>query len=60
MPFQKEKPTKIIAVKERSAGNDTVGDQWIETKSFDLDTPLEKVLLWAGDYKGRLMISYDQ
>ena len=55
-----EKPTKVIAVKERASGNDSIGTEWVETKSFELDTPIEKILAWAGDHKGRLMISYDE
>jgi len=55
-----KKPEKIIAVKERASGNESIGTEWVETKSFDLDTPVEELLKWAGDYKGRLMISYDQ
>lgn len=51
----------IIALKECSAGNETVGDMWIEAKSFPEDTPLSEVVKW-GDSKGRgrLMITSDQ
>ncbi len=50
----------VIAVKERASGNESVGTEWVETKSFPKDTPIEKILAWAGDYKGRLMISWDE
>jgi len=60
MTFNKENVTKIIAVKERASGNESIGTEWLETKSFDLDTPVQKIIEWAGDFKGRLMISYDQ
>lgn len=52
--------TEVIAVKERASGNESISTEWIETKSFELDTPVGKILEWAGDYKGRLMISYDE
>ncbi len=38
---------KIIAMLERSAGNESVGSMWTETKSFDWDTPISEVMEWA-------------
>jgi len=35
---------KIIAIKEMSAGNDTVGDMWKETKIFDETATLKEVM----------------
>lgn len=61
--YLKQKPKtvkRVIAVKERSAGNESVGTEWVETKSFSKDTSVEKILDWAGDYKGRLMINWDE
>ena len=55
-----KKAEKVIAVKERASGNESVGTEWLETKSFDLNTPVDEILKWAGDNKGRLMISYDE
>ena len=37
---------KIIATIKRSAGNDSVGDMWQETMSFDSSDPIEKVFDW--------------
>lgn len=50
----------VIAVKERATGNESVGTEWVETKSFPKGTSVEKILEWAGEYKGRLMISWDE
>lgn len=51
---------RVIATKERSAGNDTVGDMWTETKSFNRDTPINKILEWAKDCSGKLIITIDE
>ena len=32
-----------------SAGNDSVGEMWQETKIFDESTTLREVMLWAED-----------
>jgi len=38
---------KIVAVKERSDGNEYAGSSWVETAIFDPETPLIEVLRWA-------------
>lgn len=56
---------KIIAMKERSAGNAEVGEMWIDTAIFAPSTTLFDVLAWAQDgpdgdnptKHGRLMLS---
>lgn len=40
---------KIIATIKRSDGNDSVGDMWQETKSFDSSDPIEKVFEWYNE-----------
>ncbi len=40
---------KIVAIKHCSAGNETVGEMWHETKIFEIDTPIEKIMKWAGN-----------
>ena len=57
---------KFIALQEKSAGNESVGSEWIETKSFDSTATLQEVWEWAmGQYHkttnkhGRLMIQVD-
>lgn len=50
----------VIIVKERSAGNEQVGDMWLETKLFLRDETLGDVLKWQeeqGNPSGRLMIT---
>jgi hypothetical protein len=37
----------FIAILDRSAGNETVGDMWQETAVFDGDTPIKDVVIWA-------------
>jgi len=50
---------RIIATKENSAGNDTVGDMWTQTKSFDKFTSIHRVIEW-GDCGGKLTITIDE
>ena len=42
---------KIVAIKDMSAGNEQVGEMWQETKIFDGEDNLIKVLQWGGDKK---------
>jgi len=37
----------IVAIKEKSAGNETVGDKWLETKIFDENTPINEIIKWS-------------
>ena len=59
MKYYKEY-SRIIATKEKSAGNDTVGDMWTETKSFDKSERIEKIIEWAKDCSGKLTITIDE
>ena len=39
---------KIVAILYRSAGNESVGEMWRQTKIFESDiTPLNEVMQWA-------------
>jgi len=38
---------KVVAIKEMSAGNDSVGEMWKETKIFESEEPIENILEWA-------------
>jgi len=62
---------KIVAILHRSAGNESVGDMWRETKVFDEITPLIEVFKWAnvvvggyddrvGSFRGHLEITIAQ
>lgn len=54
--------TQIIAIQECSAGNETIGDMWLETKSFDNKIPIEEIIDWADGLSnagGRLIITVD-
>ncbi len=47
----------IVAIKDCSAGNDTVGEMWQETKIFDGETPAWKIIAWAKDRCKRLTLT---
>jgi hypothetical protein len=51
---------RVIATKEKSNGNDSVGDMWIETKSFDKSTEIKDIIEWAKDCSGKLIITIDE
>ena len=38
---------EIVAILDRSAGNESVGEMWQETKVFDQNTTLFDVMKWA-------------
>ena len=53
---------KIIAIKERAEGNESVGTMWVETAVFDEKSTLGDVMKWAGvqvhaTKYGKLMLS---
>jgi hypothetical protein len=48
---------RIIAIKDMSAGNDSVGEMWQETKIFDSDAPLIDVMKWVGTQKKRVVLT---
>jgi hypothetical protein len=50
----------VIAVQECASGNESVGTEWLETKSFSKNATLEEVMKWADDRKGRLMLCWDK
>lgn len=51
---------RIIATKEKAAGNESVGSMWAETKSFPIDTPVSEIIDWASDADGRLILTIDE
>lgn len=48
---------KIVAIKERAKGNESVGTEWVEVKIFDALTPISEVVKWNAQHEGRLMIT---
>jgi hypothetical protein len=50
---------RIIAIKEMSAGNESVGSMWVETKTFNPDTPVKEIIKWGNDTDGKLMLTID-
>jgi len=49
--------TDIVAISERSSGNDTVGNMWVETKVFNKNAPIDEVIQWAKGTSGKLIIT---
>lgn len=43
---------QIVAMIDRSAGNESVGDMWTETKVFSITSSLEDVYKWASERLG--------
>jgi hypothetical protein len=59
----KQNYKEVIAVKECSAGNETVGTMWIETKTFHKDTPVSEIIAWAessSKCNGKLIITVNE
>lgn len=54
--------TNIVAIIERSAGNESVGTMWVETKTFDKKTKVEDIIKWAdcNNCDGKLLITIDE
>ena len=52
----------VIAIIERSGGNEQVGDMWLETKSFPVHTPVYKIMEWATEQRvsGKIILTFDQ
>jgi len=51
---------RVVAIQERSAGNDSVGDMWLDTKTFDKSTKVEDIIEWAKSCSGKLIITIDE
>jgi len=54
---------RVIAMAEKSQGNEKVGDMWIEAKSFDKQTPIDDIVTWAAlraGVTGKLIITIDE
>jgi hypothetical protein len=55
-------PKYFVVMVERSAGNESVGSEWIDTAIFTADTTLARVMEWQesrGGTRGRIMLNYD-
>lgn len=53
--------TRVIATAECSAGNESVGTMWTETKSFSSKTAIKDIMDWANsvNISGKLIITPD-
>lgn len=50
---------RVIAHKEQSAGNETIGDMWVDTATFSPETPISEIVEWAKNCSGKLFITVD-
>jgi len=57
-----EEYTHIVAISEHSAGNDSVGSEWLETKVFQKGIPVEDIIKWANQKGtgGKLVITVSE
>lgn len=51
----------IVAIAERSEGNESVGTEWIDARTFPKETPVATILEWAhkNGCEGKLIITID-
>lgn len=40
---------QVVVIRDMSAGNDSVGEMWQETKIFNSDQPISDILEWVMD-----------
>lgn len=40
---------RYVIIRDKSAGNESVGEMWQETKIFNGDSTLDEVMTWAWD-----------
>lgn len=48
---------RIIAIKEMSAGNESVGEMWKETRIFSQDDTLLDVMKWVGSRRKNVTLT---
>jgi hypothetical protein len=50
---------QVVAIAEKSCGNETIGDMWVETKIFDKGQAIFEIIKWAKDIDctGKLIIT---
>ena len=42
-------PNQYVVIRDMSAGNESVGEMWKETKIFEGSTTIDDVMAWAMD-----------
>lgn len=54
--------TKVVAIIEKAAGNESIGDMWFEARTFPKEAPIEDIVKWAEnkDCSGKLIIAIDE
>jgi hypothetical protein len=51
-----------VAIGEKSGGNESVGDMWLETKVFCASTEIREIIAWAHkrEISGRLILTISE
>jgi len=52
--------SRVVAMKQKAEGNESVGTMWTDCKTFDINTPVKEIIEWAGNSKGLLSITVDE
>jgi len=47
--MEDRKNKRVVVIRDMSAGNESVGDMWQETKIFNSNQPISDILEWAMD-----------
>lgn len=42
---------RVIVLRDRAEGNESIGEMWTEARVFDASTTLAEVVEWANTYK---------
>lgn len=51
---------EVVAIKEKAAGNQSVGTVWLQTKTFDKGDTIEEVMKWADDSNGKILLTINE
>jgi len=49
--------SRVVAIKNMSAGNDSVGEMWQETRIFDRTETIGTVMEWVGTRKKKVILT---
>lgn len=44
---------EVVAILSNSSGNESVGEMWLETKTFKISEPICNIFNWASEVKSR-------
>lgn len=52
--------SQVVAIKEMSAGNESVGSMWLETRVFNKTEPISNIIEWAKHTDGKVIIAIEE